>query len=305
MTAQRFVVMAAGPDRVGLRDSIESWMRGVGAVASTNLRVFSDSEGTVFLRAEFTYPTRSRPSRSRDQLRADFRTVATQWDLQKNWRIQLVGKAGTPAAEKPRVLVLVTKADHCLTELLALHQQNRLPGDIVAVASNHTTLQDTTERAEVPFTHIPWPSAASDPAGNAAAHDHLTQLIKELDVDVLVLARFMQILNVDVLDDHLAAINVHHSLLPAHPGAAPYRQAHARGVKVIGATAHYITAELDKGPILAQQAFSVEHLGPRPTPAQLEQYGRTAEVRTLLDGFISHCEGRILPFGGGTVRMDP
>ncbi|RAS59450.1 formyltetrahydrofolate deformylase [Lentzea atacamensis] len=295
----RHVLLAAGPDRVRLRDSVESWMRGAGAVASTNIRVFSDSEGTVFLRAEFTSPLHSR-----EQLRADFRTVAAQWDLQE-WRIQLVGKAGKPAAEKPRVLVLVTKADHCLTELLALHQQNKLAGHIVAVAGNHTTLQDATLRAGVPFTHIPWPGAGSDPAGNAAAHDQLTQLLKEHDIDVLVLARFMQILNVDVLDEHLAAINVHHSLLPAHPGVAPYRQAHARGVKMIGATAHYVTAELDEGPIIAQHALGIEQLGPRPTPAQLEQHGRTAEVRVLVDGLTSHCEGRILPYRGGTVRIDP
>lgn len=294
----RFVLLAAGPDRVGLRDSVESWIRDVGAVAATNLRVFSDSDGDLFLRAEFTSP-----SRSREQLRAGFRTVAAQWDLE-TWNVQLVGKAGTPAPKKPRAVVLVSKADHCLTELLALHQQSRLAGEIVAVGGNHTILRDATERAGVPFTHIPWPTAGTDPAGNAQAHDQLTHLLKEYDADVLVLARFMQILRVDALDDR-PAINVHHALLPSHPGAAPYRQAHVRGVKVIGATAHYITAELDEGPIVAQHAIGIEHLGPRPTVAQLEELGRTTEVRVLVDALNSHCEGRILPYRGGTVRIDP
>ncbi|MDT7785065.1 MAG: formyltetrahydrofolate deformylase [Pseudonocardiales bacterium] len=293
-----YALLAAGPDRVGLQNSIASWLRGSNAVAGTNFRIFSDSGGTVFVRAEFTAPTSSR-----ERLRAAFQTVATQWEL-ATWRIQVVAKPLIPDAAKPRLLVLVTKADHCLAELLSLHSKGILPATITAVAGNHLDLQDMTERAGIPFVHIPWPSITSDPAGNAAAHDQLLRLAKANAVDLVVLARFMQILRPEVLDD-LEAINIHHSLLPSFVGARPYHQAHARGVKVIGATAHYVTAKLDQGPILAQRIVDVERLGRRPTAAQLAEAGRAAETEALLAALTGHCLGEVIAYDGGTVHIEP
>lgn len=200
---QRYVLLAAGPDVVGLRASVESWMRGNNAVVGTNVRVFSDSEGAVFLRMEFTCPTGRR-----EQLEAAFRTVAAQWKP-SDWRIQIVGKPNTLTLAKPRVMVLVSTADHCLAELLALQGNGVLPGLVVAVAGNHTNLQDDVERAGVPFTHIPWPAPAVDSAGHEAAHAQLLQLVKANDVDVLVLARFMQVVRAEVCE-LVPTINAHH-----------------------------------------------------------------------------------------------
>lgn len=297
MTHQ-YVLLAAGPDVVGLRASVESWMRGNNAVAATNFRVFGDSEGTVFLRAEFTCPTGSR-----EKLEAAFRSVAAQWRL-ADWRIQIVSKPKTPTLAKPRVMVLVSKVDHCLAELLALQAKGVLPGLVVAVAGNHTGLQDDVERAGVPFTHIPWPAAAVDSAGHEAAHAQLLQLVKTYDVDVLVLARFMQVVRAEVCE-LVPTINAHHSLLPAFVGARPYHQAHERGVKEIGATAHYVTPELDEGPIIAQTSSNVEHLGPCPTPGELAVEGRMNEVRVLVTALERHCRGELLRYRGGTVRISP
>lgn len=288
---RHFVLLAAGPDRIGLRDTIESWVRGMGATFSTNVRIFSDSDNTVFLRIEFVSPTRTR-----DQLRADFTTVATQWELE-TWHLQPL--------TKPRVMVLVSRTDHCLAELLSLHRQRQLAGDIIAVAGNHLDLRHTVEQHEIPFTHIPWPGAQTDPAGNNAAHNQLLQLIKEHDIDVLVLARFMQILKADVVHDLVPTINIHHSTLPSFVGADPYRQAHARGVKEVGATAHYVTGELDQGPIIAQESISIERLGTRPTPQALRTAGRTSEVRALLTALTRHCKGELIVYRGGTVHIEP
>ena len=201
MTHQ-YVLLAAGPDVVRLRTGIESWMRGNNAVVGTNVRVFDDSEGTVFLPMEFTCPTGSR-----DELAGAFRTVAAQWRLAE-WRIQVVGKPKALHLAKPRVMVLVSKADHCLSELLAMQANGDLPGDVVAVAGNYTNLQDHADRAGIPFTHIPWPAPAADSVGHEAAHSQLLQLVKVSNVDLLVLARFMQVVRSNVLEV-VPTINVH------------------------------------------------------------------------------------------------
>jgi formyltetrahydrofolate deformylase len=148
------------------------------------------------------------PTGDREKLTASFRAEAAQWRLAE-WCIQVVGTPELPDLAKPRVMVLVSKAGHCLSELLALQANGALPGHIVAVAGNHTDLQDDVERAGVPFTHIPWPTAAADGAGHNAAHARLQQLVMANNVDLLVLARFMQVVRADVCD-FVPTINVHH-----------------------------------------------------------------------------------------------
>lgn len=290
MTAQRYVVMAAGPDRIGLREYIDSWLRGRGAAPGTNIRVFSDSSGSVFLRAEFTALS------TVEELRSDFERVKKQWSLW-SWMIQ--------SLHRQRVLVLAGRDDHCLYELLALNNRDDgLSGDIVAVASNHENLRGLTESHGVAFTHIPWPSRGHDPAGAAAAHDSLVQLIKDSEADLVVLARFMQIVSGDVCDMR-PVINIHHGDVAAFPGANPYGQALDRGVKAFGATAHYATAELDQGPIIAQAFHHFESLGPSPSTSALRFAGRLLETEVLVTAVQRHCRGEVLRHRGGTVHMTP
>ncbi|MEU7480512.1 formyltransferase family protein [Lentzea sp. NPDC042327] len=140
--------------------------------------------------------------------------------------------------------------------------------------------------------------------GHEAAHEQLLQLVKATRVDVLVLARFTQIVRTEVCE-LVPTINTHHSLLPAFVGARPYHQAHERGVTEIGATSHYVTPELDQGPIIAQRSTTIEHLAPCPTPAQLATEGRSLEASVLVTAVTRHCQGELLRYRNRVVRISP
>lgn len=197
--------------------------------------------------------------------------------------------------ERRKVLILASQTDHCLSDLIWRWRQGELPMDLVAVVSNHpATTFPHTGLTGVPFHHLPV-TAQTKPEQEAA----LWRLIQETGAELVVLARYMQVLS-DDLSIKLAGrcINIHHSFLPGFKGARPYHQAHARGVKVIGATAHYITADLDEGPIIAQD---VEHISHRDTPAALIRKGRDIERRVLARAVRWHLEDRVLLNGRKTV----
>jgi formyltetrahydrofolate deformylase len=204
-----------------------------------------------------------------------------------DWQLDQVGRP-------VRTIVMVSKAAHCLHDLLYRQSQERLPTDIVAVVSNHTTLADVAAFYGVPFHHIP-----TDTQSKAQAEAQLLALIGQLDVELLVLARYMQILS-----DSLCAqfpgriINIHHSFLPSFKGARPYAQAYARGVKLIGATAHYVTADLDEGPIIEQDVERVNHA---IDVEDLVFIGQDVERRALARAVRWHTEHRILLNGSRTV----
>ncbi|NYI78893.1 formyltetrahydrofolate deformylase [Nocardioides panzhihuensis] len=195
---------------------------------------------------------------------------------------------------KPRLLVMVSKFGHCLNDLIFRWRGGTLGAEIAVVASNHEDLRPMAEAAGLEFIHIP-----VTPETKPQAEQRMLDLVEAYDIDLVVLARYMQILT-DGLCRQLEgrAINIHHSFLPGFKGAKPYHQAHARGVKLVGATAHYVTADLDEGPIIEQEVNRVDH---SYTPQALANVGQDAECLALSRAVRWHCEHRVLMHGSSTV----
>ncbi|GAB3559560.1 formyltetrahydrofolate deformylase [Spelaeicoccus albus] len=222
-----------------------------------------------------------------DTLRKAFEPIGEKFEMR--WKLE---RRDT----KPRIVIMVSKSGHCLADLLYRSRIGELSAEIVAVVSNHRNQQELTEWHGVPFHHIP---VTKDTKPEAEAR--LESLLDDLDVELVVLARYMQVLS-DELSARLSGkcINIHHSFLPAFKGAKPYHQAYERGVKMVGATAHYITADLDEGPIIAQQVIDVDHTY---GPEDLVAIGRDAEVAALTRAVRWHCDGRVFAAGSRTVVL--
>src|SRR5690606_6268162 len=198
------------------------------------------------------------------------------------------------ATRKARLLILVSRQGHCLNDLLFRTHSGQLPVDIVAVASNHNDFAGMAGAYGIPFHHLP-----VTPETKADQERQLLELVERERIDLVVLARYMQILSTDLcraLEGR--AINIHHSFLPSFKGARPYHQAHARGVKIIGATAHYVTSDLDEGPIIEQDIQRVTH---SMDAQQLARVGSDVESLVLSRAVRSHVEHRILLNGNRTV----
>ena len=188
---------------------------------------------------------------------------------------------------KQRVLVMVSKFGHCLNDLIFRWRGGSLGGDIVLVVSNHETHRAMAEAAGLPFIHLP-----VTPETKADAERRLLELVDEHNIDLVVLARYMQVLSDDLCRSlEGRAINIHHSFLPGFKGARPYHQAYDRGVKLVGATAHYVTADLDEGPIIEQEVIRVDH---SYGPTALSTVGQDAEALALSRAVRWHCEHRVL-----------
>lgn len=193
-----------------------------------------------------------------------------------------------------RTLVMVSKYDHCLVDLLYRWRAGELVIDIPLVLSNHPDLASTAAQYRIPFEHVPVP-----PGGKPGAEARLLDLVREHRVELVVLARYMQVLSAELCDELSGrAINIHHSFLPGFRGARPYHQAWERGVKLIGATAHYVTPELDEGPIIDQDVARVTHAH---TPEQMQVIGRDLERLVLSRAVKAHAEGRVFLLGRRTV----
>ena len=194
-------------------------------------------------------------------------------------------------ARKKRAIILVTKESHCLRDLLYLHELGELPIEIPVVLSNHSDLRDLVEAHGIPFEQLP--------AEKAEAEAIIRNAMEQHDGDFLVLARYMQILSEEFCEHYPSQIiNIHHSFLPGFKGAKPYHQAHARGVKIIGATAHFVTGDLDEGPIIEQDVAHVSHSA---TPEDLIAIGRDIERRVLSKAVKLFAEDRIFLVGNRTV----
>jgi formyltetrahydrofolate deformylase len=198
------------------------------------------------------------------------------------------------ASTPTRVLLMVSRFGHCLNDLLFRQQVGGLNIDIPAIVSNHPDFASLAATYDIPYHHIPVTAATK---GEAEAE--LLRLVDELDIDLVVLARYMQVLTDDVCKRlEGRAINIHHSFLPSFKGAKPYHQAHARGVKLVGATAHYVTSDLDEGPIIEQDVVRVDHA---LDPEELAAAGRDVEAQALARAVKWHCERRVLLNGNRTV----
>ncbi|MDJ0392901.1 formyltetrahydrofolate deformylase [Rhodococcus sp. G-MC3] len=195
---------------------------------------------------------------------------------------------------RPRALVMVSRMGHCLNDLIFRWRAEILGAELVAVVSNHEDLRPMAEAAGLPFLHVPVTAGAK---GDAEAR--LFEICEEFDVDLVVLARYMQVLSDDACRRlHGRAINIHHSFLPGFKGAKPYHQAFDRGVKQVGATAHYVTPDLDEGPIIEQEVIRIDHSF---DPQRLATVGQDAEALALSRAVRWHCENRVLLHGSRTV----
>ena len=196
--------------------------------------------------------------------------------------------------KRPRALILVTKESHCLRDLLYLRELGELPVDIPLVISNHDDLRGLVESHGIAFEHLPVKAETKK-----SQEAHIMERIQELEIDVVVLARYMQILSAQFCKEFAGhIINIHHSFLPGFKGARPYHQAYERGVKIIGATAHFVTEDLDEGPIIEQDIAHVTHSS---TPEDLIAIGRDIERRVLAKAVRLYAEDRVFLLGNRTV----
>jgi formyltetrahydrofolate deformylase len=287
MTMQRpsYILTLACPDGVGIVAAVTNDLAQHGALVTEAQHFREPVSVSSVLRLVFE-PSGAEPL-DIERLTHDFGKVAQRFRM--NWRIQ-------DAAARARVLIAVSKQGHCLKSLLHRWEVGTLPIDIVGVVSNHETQRRLVEWHGLPFHYLP-----IAPEGKATQERRMLQLFQDSKADVLVLARYMQILSADLCRELAGkAINIHHSFLPGFKGAQPYHQAYARGVKLIGATAHYVTEDLDEGPIIEQSVERVDHA---MTPEQLTTLGNEIESVVLNRAVQWHAERRIFEFGNRTVIL--
>jgi formyltetrahydrofolate deformylase len=270
-------------DRPGLVAAVSSFLAKAGAnIVSLDQHATEQSGGTFMQRTIFHLPGLTA---ARDALQRDFaEEVASRFDM--DFRL-------TEASRPKRVAILASKEDHCLLDLLWRNRRGELDMSVSMVISNHPDLAEQVRPFGVPFLHVP---ATKD--NRAEAEQRQLDLLRG-NVDLVVLARYMQILTQKFLSDvGCPLINIHHSFLPAFIGAAPYRRAKERGVKLVGATAHYVTEELDDGPIIEQDVVRVDH---RHSVEDLTRLGADVERVVLSRAVLWHCQDRIIRYGNQTV----
>ncbi|MFI5766357.1 MULTISPECIES: formyltetrahydrofolate deformylase [unclassified Streptomyces] len=278
---QQYVLTLSCPDKQGIVHAVSSYLFMTGCNIEDSQQFGDRDTGLFFMRVHFA----AEAPVTVEKLRASFAAIGDTFRM--DWQIHR-------SDERMRIVLMVSKFGHCLNDLLFRHRIGALPVDIAAVVSNHTDFEELVGSYGVPFVHIPVTKDTK-----AAAEAQLLELVRAERVDLVVLARYMQVLS-DTLCKELSGriINIHHSFLPSFKGAKPYHQAHARGVKLIGATAHYVTADLDEGPIIEQE---VERVGHEVTPDQLVAIGRDVECQALARAVKWHSEHRVLLNGTRTV----
>jgi formyltetrahydrofolate deformylase len=275
-------LLIACPDRPGIVAAVSGFLFERGAnIVSSHQYSTDPTGGRFFLRTEFFLE----PSVDRDSFQAALEEeVGTRFGM--DWEMRWWG-------QRRRVAILVSRYDHCLLDLLWRWRRSELEADITAVISNHPDLREETLAAGVPYHHVPVQAAEKREAETA-----MLELLHG-NAELLILARYMQILSGSFLERvGMPAINIHHSFLPAFAGADPYRQAHDHGVKLIGATAHYVTEQLDDGPIIDQDVVRVDH---RQSARELERLGRDVERLVLARAVMLHLDDRVIVDGRRTI----
>ncbi|MCZ7414825.1 MULTISPECIES: formyltetrahydrofolate deformylase [unclassified Streptomyces] len=278
---EQYVLTLSCPDKQGIVHAVSSYLFMTGCNIEDSQQFGDHDTGLFFMRVHFS----AEPPVSLEKLRASFAAVGDSFQM--DWELHR-------AEARMRIVLLVSKFGHCLNDLLFRARIGALPVEIAAVVSNHTDFAELAGSYGVPFHHIP---VTKDTKAEAEAR--LLRIVREEGVELVVLARYMQVLSDDLCKELSGRIiNIHHSFLPSFKGAKPYHQAHARGVKLIGATAHYVTADLDEGPIIEQE---VERVGHEVTPEQLVAIGRDVECQALARAVKWHSEHRVLLNGNRTV----
>ena len=279
---REYVLTLSCPDKPGIVYAVASFLVQHSGNILASQQYGESPDGRFFMRVHFTVPP---PGLPLADLERDFSWVAEAFHM--SWQLH-------DQAVRVRTLIMVSRLGHCLNDLLFRWKTGALPVDVVGVVSNHRDFAELAESYRIPFHHVP-----VTPPTKASAETRLLDVIDEADADLIVLARYMQILSGEVCKRvEGRMINIHHSFLPSFKGAKPYHQAHARGVKLVGATAHYVTPDLDEGPIIEQDVIRVDHTLP---PERLAEAGRDVEAQVLARAVTWHAEHRVLLNGDRTV----
>jgi formyltetrahydrofolate deformylase len=282
---ERAVLLLVCPDAPGIVADVARWVAGVGGNI-VDAGQTSDTEHGLFVqRVEFDHV------RAPDDLRSSFAELADRWSM--TWELRV-------PRQRARLAVLVSREGHCLYDLLGRCATGDLPASVTVVISNHPDHAKAADRFGVPFHHVPVADRSAE--GRADQEAAVIEVVREADPDLVVLARYMRILSPRFIGTYgERTINIHHSFLPAFVGADAYRQAWDRGVKLIGATAHYATVDLDEGPIIAQDVTRVSH---SDTPATLARRGRDLEAVVLATAVRAHLDNRVIAYAGRTVVFE-
>jgi formyltetrahydrofolate deformylase len=286
MTYPEYILTLSCLDQRGIVHRVSGFLADHGCNIIDSAQ-FGDAQSKLFfMRVHFSLED---VGISDEQLRANFALLGGT--MQMNWQLH-------DAHKKPRMLIMVSKIGHCLNDLLFRYKSGLLPVEIPAIVSNHTDFYQLSASYNIPFHHLPLAPGASA-AAKRAQEDKVLDIVRDCDIDLVVLARYMQILSPEMCEAlNGRAINIHHSFLPSFKGAKPYYQAHERGVKLIGATAHFVTSNLDEGPIIEQDVERVDHaMG----PDTLSAIGRDVECVVLARAVKWFVEQRILQNGHKTV----
>jgi formyltetrahydrofolate deformylase len=279
----QFILILKCPDRKGVVAAVSGFLADNDASILESNHFNERMTDQFYMRTVFRQDGDDMPPL--EDLRKGFDLIARRFNME--WEL-------FDASIKPKVLIAVSKFGHCLYDLLHRWRSGILPVDIVGVVSNHDDMRSFVEWSGIPYFHLP--VTKDSKAEQEAA---FLGLVKDLDVDLVVLARYMQILSADLCRALSGrCINIHHSFLPSFKGAKPYHQAFERGVKIIGATAHYVTTDLDEGPIIEQGVQRVDH---GDTPDDLVEIGRDVECNVLARAVLWHVERRIVVNGRKTV----
>jgi formyltetrahydrofolate deformylase len=283
---REYVLTLSCPDKPGIVYAVSSFLvqHSANILASQQYGepTTGSPDGRFFMRVHFCLPPPGQPPA---ELERGFSWVAEAFRM--TWQLH-------DQAARVRTLIMVSRLGHCLNDLLFRWKTGSLPVDVVGVVSNHADFGELATSYRIPFRHIPVTSQA-----RAAAESQLLDVIDGTGADLVVLARYMQILSGEVCKRvEGRMINIHHSFLPSFKGAKPYHQAHARGVKLVGATAHYVTPDLDEGPIIEQDVIRVNHT---LSPERLAEAGRDVEAQVLARAVTWHAEHRVLLNGDRTV----
>ena len=280
------VLLLSCRDRPGIVAAVTAWVAAIGGNITDAQQHTDHEDQTFFQRVQFTPPEEA----ELNDLQSGFVTLATELDISYRFHV---------LPYRPRTAILVSKHLHCLSDVLGRVHLGDLPLDVKFVVSNHEDGRDLCGRYGHEFRYLPVGSAAS---GRKSQEQELGRVLDVRALDLVILARYMLVLPPEIIEPWSGKmINIHHSFLPSFVGANPYRQAHDRGVKIIGATAHYVSEVLDEGPIIAQSVVQVSH---RDDVAALSRRGRDVETTVLARAIRSHLEHRVLMFGNRTIVFD-
>ena len=286
MSAPHAILLIHCPDKQGLVNIVTDFVyKNHGNIVSLDQHV-DHQQAVFFMRIAWDLEGFQIP---RKKIGDYFRTLIAERN-QMSWQLHFSDR-------KPRVAIFISRASHCVYDLLQRHMTGELDCEIPAIISNHESLAYIAEQFKIPFHHFP-----VNRDNKAELEQQELALLEKLEIDLVVLARYMQILSANFCSQYEnRVINIHHSFLPAFKGGRPYQSAYERGVKLIGATAHYVTSDLDEGPIIAQDVTAVSH---RQGVADLKRLGKDIEKRVLSKAVYLHLQHRVLPFGRRTIVFD-